>query len=67
MAEYIVPDHYLSDTVYHRLVDALAGLDRDPVHPEPLHDRITAVLGEIGGVWPTLLQSKGFESPTMTK
>ena len=46
------PDSYLPDTNYNELLNALTELDRDPAHPEPLRDRITAVLGEIGGVLP---------------
>ncbi len=37
---------------YHRLLDALTGLDRDPAHPEPMRDRIAEVLGEVSSIWP---------------
>jgi len=52
MATTTSPDTYITDEGHTALVTALTALDRDPAHPHPLRDRITEVLGEIGGVWP---------------
>ena len=52
MAYLNTPDHYLFDTDYTALIDALTALDRDTAHPHPFRDRVAETLGEIGGVWP---------------
>ena len=45
-------DTFLPDATYRAVITALASLDHDPAHPHPLTDRIGAVMGEIGGIWP---------------
>ncbi|MEH6647787.1 hypothetical protein [Sulfitobacter sp.] len=60
------PDTYLPDTDYNALLDALTALDRDPAHQQPLRDRITEVLGEIGGVWPASIHPDAVDQIAVT-
>lgn len=47
--------HYLDDSTYHRLVDALSQLQPDPFTGRIDRDEIVTALGEIGDLWPAAI------------
>ena len=47
-----MPETYIPDTDYAKIVAALANLAPDPIAGRVTEDQIKTVLGEIGDIWP---------------
>ena len=58
----MMTDHYLADDTHDALADSLAAL----ANPHDLRDRIVAVLGEVGGIWPASIHPDNVDRIAVT-